>query len=158
MAVTPKETTSTSTPKATTKKETAKPVSIVVRCKYGKQDVIKAIEDVTKDDLRLRKLMLGMGFKESRFDACAVGDNGNAIGAFQIWYKLHKISKEAATNPVFAAKWTKDRLIAAGYKSGQITLAIQQHNGLVKCRKGQPCSNGFWTGYAESVKQLAKKF
>jgi soluble lytic murein transglycosylase-like protein len=136
------------------------PKKTVQQCNFTTDDTRKAIEKAAGGDKKLRSILMGMAYAESRFDPCAVGDNGNATGAFQIWHSLHgrEISKAEILNPYSAAKWTAGRLKKAGYSQNKITLSIQTHNGLVPCRANQPCSNGYWTGYAESVKRFALTF
>jgi hypothetical protein len=143
------------------KKGTAvSPKKTVQRCNFTIDDTKLAIEKAAGGDKKLRSILMGMAYAESRFDPCAIGDGGKAQGAFQIWHSLHgkEISKAEILNPYSAAKWTAGRLKKSGFSQGKITLAVQRHNGLVPCRKGEPCTAGYWTGYAESVKRFALTF
>lgn len=72
--------------------------------------------------------LMGMAFVESSFDIERVWDNGEAIGPFQITYKLHKITKDQARSIPFSTKWTMDNLIRHGYKKNRV-VAVMLHNG-----------------------------
>lgn len=85
--------------------------------------------------------LVAMAWKESRFVATAVGDNSRSFGFFQIQLKLHKITKECATNFECAAEWTAKHLIKNGYPRLR-SVSIARHNGGGDAAKR----------YAESVK------
>lgn len=85
------------------------------------------------------KALLGMMWKESLYDANAVGDNGRARGYFQIWYRLHGVSIECAEDLECSAEWTLRYMETNGYPR-YATYAVQCHNG---CNAGN--------GYAASA-------
>lgn len=74
------------------------------------------------------KHLLGMLWKESLNVRTAIGDNGQARGYFQIWYKLHNIPIACAENLHCSANWTIDYLESNGYPR-YVSYAIQCHNG-----------------------------
>lgn len=74
------------------------------------------------------KALLGMMWKESLYDATAIGDRGKARGYFQIHYRLHDISIGCAEDLVCSTGWTLDYLEQNGYPRWR-TYAIQCHNG-----------------------------
>jgi len=86
----------------------------------------------------------------------AVGDQGNAIGAFQIHRGFHRhIPVTDAKNFDYSLNWTADRLIAKGYKSNNEWLrrkAISKHNG--------SNTKAYWYGMnrIEASKHLTKYF
>jgi hypothetical protein len=82
-------------------------------------------------------------WKESQFVPTAVGDNGRALGYFQIHYRLHGIAAECATDVRCSANWTIDYLESNGYPK-YADYAVQCHNGC-----------GVANGYAASVKRWA---
>jgi hypothetical protein len=91
------------------------------------------------------KHLLGMAFKESRFDAYAVGDQGRSRGYFQIQYKLHMVSLACTQDLRCSADWTITYLESNGYpKSAK--YAIQCHNGC-----------GVNNGYAASAIRNGKR-
>jgi hypothetical protein len=83
--------------------------------------------------------LLGMMWKESLFDHDAVGDQGRALGYFQIHYRLHRVAPECATDARCSAHWTIDYLESNGYPK-HVSYAVQCHNG---CNAGN--------GYAASA-------
>ncbi len=85
------------------------------------------------------RTLLGMAYKESRFVATAIGDNGKARGYFQIHYKMHKVSLSCAEDLRCSANWTISYLEYNGYPKNP-KYAIQCHNGC-----------GANNGYAASV-------
>lgn len=74
------------------------------------------------------KHLLGMLWKESNNIATAIGDDGQARGYFQIWYKLHKIPIACAENLHCSANWTINYLESNGYPR-YVHHAVQCHNG-----------------------------
>jgi hypothetical protein len=89
------------------------------------------------------KILYGMMWRESRFVAKAVGDQGRAHGYFQIHYRLHKISLECARDVRCSADWSLSYMERNGYPK-YVTHAIQCHNGC-----------GVNNGYAALVKAAA---
>lgn len=87
--------------------------------------------------------LYGMMWKESQFVPTAVGDNGRALGYFQIHYRLHGIAASCATDVRCSANWTIDYLESNGYPK-RADYAVQCHNGC-----------GIANGYAASVKRWA---
>ncbi len=59
-----------------------------------------------------------------------IGDHGLAIGAYQIHFRLHGITREQAGDLKYAATWTLNHLEANGYKKGGEwrKYAIGSHN------------------------------
>jgi hypothetical protein len=92
------------------------------------------------------KALLGMMWKESRYDAKAVGDHGKALGYFQIHYRMHHVTVSCAEDVTCSAEWTLAYMERNGYPKHP-TWAIQCHNGC-----------GVKNGYAASVLNHAKKF
>lgn len=74
------------------------------------------------------KTLMGMAFKESRFDGDAIGDQGKARGYFQIHYKMHKVALSCAEDLRCSANWTISYLESNGYPK-RVQSAIQCHNG-----------------------------
>jgi len=74
------------------------------------------------------KQLLGMLWKESNNIATAIGDNGQARGYFQIWYKLHNIPIACAEDLRCSANWTINYLESNSYPK-YVSYAIQCHNG-----------------------------
>jgi len=75
-------------------------------------------------------LQEGVEFHEGKAYGCsptAVGDQGRAIGAFQILAKYHGIPINDAKHLYFSAKWTAERMLRNGYKEDP-KWAIQTHN------------------------------
>lgn len=91
------------------------------------------------------RTLLGMAFKESRFDGDAIGDDGKARGYFQIHYKMHKVSLGCAEDLRCSADWTISYLESNGYPKNP-KYAIQCHNGC-----------GANNGYAASVIRNGKR-
>ncbi len=87
------------------------------------------------------KTLLGMLWKESRNDAKAIGDFGQARGYFQIHYRLHHVSIACTEDLRCSAEWTLSYLESNGYPKYP-TYAIQCHNG---------CNIN--NGYAASVRR-----
>lgn len=87
------------------------------------------------------KTLLGMAWKESLFNAKAIGDRGKARGWYQIWTRLHNVTVECAEDLVCSSEWTLDYLERNGYKKWP-TWAVQCHNGC-----------GIKNGYAASVRR-----
>lgn len=85
------------------------------------------------------KALLGMMWKESLNDAYAVGDQGRALGYFQIHYKMHRVSEECATDLRCSAEWSLSYMESNGYPQAP-SYAVQCHNG---CNAGN--------GYAASA-------
>lgn len=71
--------------------------------------------------------LLGMLWTESTNVSTAIGDNGNARGYFQIWYRLHKITTDCAEDLVCSATWSLDYLVQHGYPDF-VSYAVQCHN------------------------------
>ena len=91
------------------------------------------------------KILVGMTWKESNFKARAIGDNGRALGFFQIHYRLHKVSSSCAQDLRCSANWTIDYLEQNGYPNSSM-WAIQCHNGC-----------GIKNGYAYSVQRHGQR-
>jgi len=72
--------------------------------------------------------LYGMMWKESLFIPTAVGDNGRALGFFQIHYRMHGVEPACATDVRCSANWTIDYLESNGYPRYR-NYAIQCHNG-----------------------------
>jgi len=73
--------------------------------------------------------------QESGCNDQAIGDNGAAIGAFQINVLYHRGEEEAAKNFEYSAKWTAKRMIRLGYNKDDVNsryYAIWNHNGVVR--------------------------
>ena len=67
---------------------------------------------------------------DGNFYACdptAVGDNGKALGAFQIHTGYHDISEANAKHIYYSARWTAERLLRKGYLRNN-ERAIRCHN------------------------------
>ena len=60
-------------------------------------------------------------------DPTAVGDNGQALGAFQIHTGYHDISEANAKHIYYSARWTAERLLRKGYLRNN-ERAIRCHN------------------------------
>ena len=71
--------------------------------------------------------LLAIAYTESRFNCDSVGDSGKAIGCYQIWVNLHKLSVEQAQDFEQAAAWTLNRMISQGYPTYR-TWAVGSHN------------------------------
>jgi len=118
---------------------------------YG-PDVPPAIHEVLLEVCKSRgygeecaKHLLGMAFKESRFESDAVGDQGRSHGYFQIQYRLHSVSLECTRDLRCSADWTISYLESNGYPKNTKS-AIQCHNGC-----------GVNNGYAASVLRNGKR-
>jgi hypothetical protein len=57
----------------------------------------------------------------------AVGDNGQAFGAFQIHTGINHVSVDDAKHPYFSARWTAERMLRKGYETNP-KYAMQCHN------------------------------
>ena len=77
-------------------------------------------------------------------DPTAVGDNGQALGAFQIHTGYHDIKREDAKHMYYSARWTAERLLQKGYLHNK-ERAIRCHNS---CRPDND--------YGNRILQIAK--
>lgn len=91
------------------------------------------------------KTLLGMAWKESRFEASAVGDNGRSYGFFQIRVRLHDVPLECARDLRCSADWTLKFMEWNGYPRHKM-IAVQCHNGC-----------GVPNGYAASAVRHGKR-
>lgn len=82
---------------------------------------------------RCAKVLYAMHMQETRGNCNALGDylNGKprSVGCFQIQLKLHRVSKEVATNFEKSAEWALNHLISHGLKDGKESYAIRRFNG-----------------------------
>jgi hypothetical protein len=73
-----------------------------------------------------------------RFFACdptAIGDDGMAVGAFQIHTGIHDVDYWDAQHIYFSARWTAERMLRYGYRKNP-KFAMQAHNGVNSTRYG----------------------
>jgi len=91
------------------------------------------------------KTLMGMAWKESRFDGLAVGDGGKARGFFQIHFKLHRVPLTCAQDLKCSAEWTLTYLEYNGYPKYP-NYATQCHNG---CNVAN--------GYAAAVRRAGRR-
>lgn len=110
--------------------------------------------------------LTAIAWHESRFDPNAKGDYIEGVpvsrGAFQIRTDFpRRPTVEEANDPLFAARWTLDRLERGGWDSEKrpTVLQIQAHNGLASCGwKPGRCSGGYWAEYGYRVRDTAMMF
>jgi len=104
------------------------------------QEVLTKVCAARGYDVKCAKALFGMMFQESTNKYNAVGDNGKALGYFQIHYKMHKVSRECATDLTCSAEWSLDYLESNKF-SKYPDYAIQCHNG---CNADNGYVNRVW--------------
>ena len=80
------------------------------------------------------KTLAAMAWTESRFDGSAKGDftkkaGYRSYGYFQIQVKMHKVTKQCATDLSCSAEWTLNRLVDKGFGKGYDKYSVKRHNG-----------------------------
>lgn len=94
--------------------------------------------DMNQNHLLAICLKEGVEFHSGQAWACsptAVGDNGRAIGAFQILAKYHGMPVDDAKNIIASARWTAERMLRYGYRDNP-KYAMMSHNGVNSFRYG----------------------
>lgn len=118
--------------------------------RWLKKDMLELVTGTAKDFGQNPNHLLGICLQEGTefvdgyAFACsptAVGDNGHALGAFQIHTGINTdVSKEDAKHAYYSARWTAERLQRKGYATNP-KRAVQCHNG---CNASLPYANRVW--------------
>jgi hypothetical protein len=104
------------------------PLSIEEKTESG-LSIEETIQKISKEYNFNWKILYAICLKESNCNPEAIGDEGRALGYYQIHYKMHKVSEKEAKDLQFATEWTLKRLLKYAHL-GEYEM-IRSHNGLV---------------------------
>jgi hypothetical protein len=94
--------------------------------KRRRDSVHETIRRVAREEGLPPEVLLAMAHVESRADVEARGDGGRSIGAFQIRYRLHRLTPAQCRDVEFAARWTARRMKSWG---AGLWYGVYKHNG-----------------------------
>lgn len=89
----------------------------------------ETIQKIAKEYNFNWKILYAICLKESNCNSEAIGDEGKALGYYQIHYRMHKVSEKEAKDLQFSTEWTLKRLLKHSHL-GEYEM-IRSHNGLV---------------------------